>query len=117
MSELLRDAERNKLSICDTSLLLVKETFDLFCNFVQCMNNDSKYLLSELSKGDIIKVPIFGFVALESYYVNQGGFYQYKFYHPAFTTDDKPELAAKTLLALNHQNIDDTIGLEEVITK
>ena len=56
-------------------------------------------------------------MALESYYVNQGGFYQYKFYHPAFTTDDKPELAAKTLLALNHQNIDDTIGLEEVITK
>ena len=112
MSELLQDAERNKLSICDTSLLLVKETFDLFCNFVLCMNNDSKYLLSELSEGDIIKVPIFGFVALESYYVNQSGFYQYKFYHPAFTTDDKPELAAKTLWVLSDQKIDHTVRIE-----
>ena len=68
--------------------------------------------MSELSKGDIIKVPIFGFVALEGYYVNQGGFYQYKFYHPAFTTDDKPELAAKTLWVLSDQKIDHTVRIE-----
>lgn len=82
LTELLKDAERNGLSISNQSLLLLRETFSRFSIYLAKADNRVRY--QDVEAGDFIYVGGVGFGSFVKGKINAAGYFQYTYNYPCF---------------------------------
>lgn len=80
LTELLKDAERNGLSISNQSLLLLRETFSRFSIYLAKADNRVRY--QDVETGDYIFVNGVGFCSFAKGKINTAGYFQYTYNYP-----------------------------------